>query len=174
VIRTTEAERVKVDGKWEVKRKAVRHIECVYLAPITTTTESATTTTTEGATTTTIESPTTTTTEPFIYDQATTIKYDSFLSYTEEIGGLYYATEDADLTITGYSLSPAAGTVDFYDANGDLICSGVVPNSFLGTVVSCGSVGLAAAPPTPISAIYSGTQFGYDDGYGTSYAGSST
>jgi hypothetical protein len=174
VIRTTEAERVKVVGKWEMKRKAVWHIECVYVAPITITTESPTTTTTESPTTTTTESPTTTTTEPFIYDQATTIKYDSFLSYTEEIGGLYYATEDADLTITGYSLSPAAGTVDFYDANGDLICSGVVPNSFLGTVVSCGSVGLAAATPTPISAVYSGTQFGYDDGYGTSYAGSST
>ena len=133
-----------------------------------------TTTTTVPPTTTTTVSPVTTTTETQIYDQPTTLFYDGFLSYVEELGGLFYATEDADLTITAYpSLSPAAGTVDFYDANGSFICSGVVPNSFLGTVVSCEGVGLAAAPPTPIRAVYSGTQFGYDDGYGTSYAGSS-
>jgi hypothetical protein len=119
-------------------------------------------------------SPATTTTETQIYDQATTISYDGFLSFNEELGGLFYATEDADLTITAYSsLSPEAGTVTFYDASGRLICIGVVPDSIFGTVVSCGSGGLAAAPPTPISAVYSGTQFGYDDGYGTSYAGAS-
>jgi hypothetical protein len=77
---------MKIDGKWEAVHKVVRYIECVYVAPITTATEA----------------PVTTTTEPFIYDQATTVEYDSFLSNTEEIDGLYYATEVADLTINGY------------------------------------------------------------------------
>jgi hypothetical protein len=131
-----------------------------------------TTTTTVLSPTTTI--PVTTTTETQIYDQPTTLFYDGFLSYVEESGGLFDATEDADLTITAYpSLSPEAGTVTFYDASGSPVCIGVVPDSIFGTVVSCGSVGLSAAPPTPIRAVYSGTQFGYDDGYGTSYAGGS-
>jgi len=149
-------------------------IEAGRLPPTTTTAVSPTTTTTVIPVTTTTVIPVTTTTETQIYDQPTTLFYDGFLSYTEEIGGLFYATEDADLTITAYpSLSPEAGTVTFYDASGRFICVGVVPDLILGTVVSCEGVGLAAAPPTPITAVYSGTQFGYDDGYGTSYAGSS-
>jgi hypothetical protein len=153
--------------RWTIK-------EARIVPPTTTTAASPTTTTTVFPVTTTTVIPVTTTTETQIYDQPTTLFYDGFLSYNEEIGGLWYATEDADLTITVYpSLSPAAGTVDFYNANGNFICSGVVPNSFLGTVVSCEGIGLAAAPPTPIRAVYSGTQLGYDDGYGTSYAGSS-
>jgi len=152
---------------WTVK-------EARSVPPTTTTTVSPATTTTVSPVTTTTAVPVTTTTETQIYDQPTTLFYDGFLSYVEEIGGLFYATEDADLTITAYpSISPEAGTVTFYDASGRLICVGVVPDSILGTVVSCGSVGLAVAPPTPIRAVYSGTQSGYDDGYGTSYAGSS-
>jgi hypothetical protein len=61
--------------------------------------------------------------------------------------------------------------VNFYDASDNFICMGVVSSSAFDTVVSCGSVELEVAPPTPISAVYSGTQSGYDDGYGTSYAG---
>lgn len=153
--------------RWTVK-------EAGRVPPTTTTTASPTTTTTVSPVTTTTAVPVTTTTETKVYDQPTTLFYDSFLSYVEEIGGLFYATEDADLTISAYpSLSPEAGTVTFYDANGRLICVGVVPNSILGTVVSCEAVGLAAAPPTPIRAVYSGTQSGYDDGHGTSYAGAS-
>lgn len=173
-MRATEVEKVRSDGKWKLVHKVVRYTECVYVAPITTTTEAPVTTTTEMSVTTTTEAPVTTTTEPFIYDQATTVEYDSFLSYTEEIGGLYYATEYADLNIDGYSLSPGGGVVSFYDANGDLVCMGAVSSSPFETVASCEAVGLAAAPPTPISAVYSGTQLGYDDGYGTSYAGSSS
>jgi hypothetical protein len=125
-------------------------------------------------TTTTTESPITTTTETQIYDQPTNLSYDGFASYVEELGGLFYATEDADLTITAYpSLSPESGTVTFYDAGGVIICTGEVPNTILGTVVGCGSGGLAVTPPTPIRAVYSGTQSGYNDGYGTSYAGAS-
>jgi hypothetical protein len=133
-----------------------------------------TTTSTVPPTTATTEGPVTTTTETQIYDQPTNLSYDGFASYVEELGGLFYATEDADLSITAYpSLSPEAGTVTFYDASGKIICIGQVPNTILGTVVSCGSGGLTAAPATPITAVYSGTQFGYDDGYGTSYAGAS-
>ena len=152
---------------WTVK-------EASRVPPTTATTVSPATSTIVSPVTTTTVIPATTTTETQVYDQPTTLFYDGFLSYVEEIGGLFYATEDADLTITAYpSLSPEAGTVTFYDASGRLICVGVVPNSILGTVVSCGSVGLAVTPPTPIRAVYSGTQSGYDDGYGTSYTGSS-
>jgi len=153
--------------RWTVK-------EAGRVPPTTTTTTAPTTTTSVSPVTTTTAVPVTTTTETQVYDQPTTLFYDGFLSYVEEIGGLFYATEDADLTISAHpSLSPEAGTVTFFDASGRFICVGVVPDSILGTVGSCGSVGLAVAPPTPITAVYSGTQFGYDDGYGTSYAGSS-
>ena len=142
-------------------------IETVRQPPTTTTT------TTVPPTTTTTNNAVTTTTETQTYDQPTNLFYDGFLSSVEEIGGLFHVTEDADLTITAYpSLSPEAGTVTFTDASGRVICTGEVPNTILGTVVSCGSVGLAVAPPTPVTAAYSGTQVGYDDGYGTSYAGS--
>jgi hypothetical protein len=138
------------------------------------TTPSTTTTTSTLLTTTTTVSPATTTTETQIYDQPTTLYYDGFLSSVEELGGLYYATEDADLTITAYpSLSPEAGTVTFYDASESVICVGEVPGTILGTVVSCESVGLAVPPSAQVTAVYSGTQLGYEDGYGTSYGGSS-
>jgi hypothetical protein len=133
-----------------------------------------TTTTVIAVTTTTTQTPVTTTTETQIYDQGVTLSYDGFLSFNETLGGQVYATEDADLTITGYSLSPAAGTVKFFDEDGILICSAAVPTDYFDTVVSCGSGPLAVAPPTPIRAVYSGTQVGYDDGFGTSYAGATS
>ena len=71
------------------------------------------------------------------------------------------------------SLTPGGGTVDFFDSYGRLICSAVVdPNVFM-TVPSCEGVDLPYAPLGPITVIYSGTQFGSNDGHGTSYAGSS-
>ena len=131
------------------------------------------TTTTTRPVTTTTNAPTTTTTETQIINQQTTIYYDGFLSYNEQLSGLFYANEDADLTITGLSLSPGGGTVSFYDANGSFICSGGVDSNPFATVVSCQSgFGYAVAPPTPIRAVYSGTLSGYDDGHGTWYAGS--
>ena len=150
------------------KTTTTKHWSVVQMGKVETTT-----TTAANRVTTTMVVPVTTTTEMQIFDQATTFSYDGFLSYTEEIGGLFYATEDSDLTITGYLLSPGGGTVTFYDANGSYIRTGVVDSNVFETVVSCEGLGLAADPPTPSSAIHSGTQGGYNDGHGTSYAGSS-
>ncbi len=119
-------------------------------------------------------SPVTTTTVTHIFDQATSIDYFAFGSYNVTIGNLVNATEYADLTITGLSLSPGGGTVSFYDEFGNFICTGIVDTNEFQTVTGCVGVGLATAPVTPIRAVYSGTQFGYNDGHGTSYAGAST
>ena len=166
--------RIYMDGKWEVKNVLGRYVECAYVTPVTTTSApSVTTTTGPPPTTTTTLAPVTTTTETQIYDQPVTLEYDSFLSYNETLGGQVYAMEDADLNINGHELSPAAGTVSFYDLSDSLICSAAVPTDYFETVVSCESGALAVAPPTPIRVVYSGTQVGYDDGHGTSYAGAS-
>ena len=157
VVRSVVAQRVDVNGKREVKNKVEHHIECVYVASVTTTTAT----------------PVTTTTEVQIYDQATSIDYFAFGSYNVTIGNLVNATEYADLTITGLPLSPGGGTVSFYDEFGNFICTGTVDTNEFQTVTGCIGVGLASAPATPISAVYSGTQFGYNDGHGTFYAGSS-
>ncbi|HVA99662.1 MAG TPA: hypothetical protein VNE42_00135 [Acidimicrobiales bacterium] len=154
-----------MNGKREVKNKVEHHIECVYVASVTTTTATPVTTTTA--------TPVTTTTEVQIYDQATSIDYFAFGSYNVTIGNLVNATEYADLTITGLPLSPGGGTVSFYDEFGNFICTGTVDTNEFQTVTGCIGVGLASAPATPISAVYSGTQFGYNDGHGTFYAGSS-
>ena len=157
------AARVKVDGTWKVEHKKVRYVECVYVAPKKPAPPTTTTTTTTP--------PVTTTTEPQIFDQAVNLLYDAFLSYY----GSGYAHEWAELTIGLYpALSPGGGTVSFYDANDDFICQVTVPMFpiILNTVVGCTNLtALATAPPTPLRVIYSGTQNGYDDGYGTSYAG---
>lgn len=163
------SKRTYVEGKWEVKSVRGRYIECVYVALVTPTTAPTVTTTT-----TTTLAPVTTTTETQIYDQPVTLEYDSFLSYNETLGGEVYVTEDADLNIDGQALSPGAGTVSFYDVTDSLICTAAVPTDYFDTVVSCGSGPLAVAPPTPIRVVYSGTQVGYDDGYGSSYAGASS
>jgi hypothetical protein len=115
----------------------------------------------------------TTTTVTQIFDQATSIDYFAFGSYNVTIGNLVNATEYADLTITGLPLSPGGGTVSFYDELGNFVCTGTVDTNEFQTVTGCVGIGLASAPATPIRVVYSGTQFGYDDGYGTSYAGSS-
>jgi hypothetical protein len=168
------AKRIFVDGKWKHENVRGRYVECIYVTPVTTTSGApATTTTGVDPTTTTTVAPVTTTTETEIYDQPVTLEYDSFLSYNESLGGKVYATEDADLNINGLALSPAAGTVTFYDAADSVICMAAVPTDYFDTVVSCGSGALTTAPPTPVRAVYSGTQDGYDDGYGTSYAGAS-
>ena len=191
-IKVVQAVRVKVQGKWIIEHKSVRLIECVYVppvinstvttttaAPVTTTTAAPVTTTTATSVTTTTAAPVTTTTAApvsttTIYDQATTIIYNSFSSYTQVIGSRYYATEYAELTITGLSLSPAAGTVDFYDGYGIFICSGNVDANYFQTTVTCEGMSLATNPVMPIRDVYSGTQFGYNDGHGASYAGSSS
>jgi hypothetical protein len=164
-----------VDGKWKQENVRGRYVECAYVTSVTSTTGVAPVTTTTGValTTTTTLPSVTTTTETQIYDQPVTLEYDSFLSYNETLGGKVYATEDADLNINGQVVSPAAGTVSFYDVTDSLICTSAVPTDYFETVVSCGSGALTVAPPTPILVVYSGTQVGYDDGHGTSYAGAS-
>jgi len=168
------SKRIFVGGTWVQKQVRGRYVECAYVSPVTTTTAPPVATTTSAPPTTTTSVPVTTTTETQLFDQPVTIEYDSFLSYNETLGGHVYATVDADITITGLALSPAAGTVSFYDVSDSLICSAAVPTDYFETVVSCGSGPLAVAPPTPITAVYSGTQSGYDDGFGTSYGGASS
>ena len=119
---------------------------------------------------TTTQPPVTTTSEQQIYDQATTTSFDGFLSLNPELGGVFFATEYAVVTITGSSISPGAGTVSFFDPNGSFVCTGELPISQFDPLVSCGSSsGLASATPAPIRGVYSSTQSGYDDGSGTSY-----
>lgn len=187
-VRSRQARRVKVEGKWIVKLRIVRVAECVYRIPVTTTsvspvditTSTVTTTTTGPVTTTTTSpvtttttSPVTTTTEMQIYDQPTTIVYDNSASFNEVINGHINYIEVAELTITGTSQSPGGGAIGFYDANGTIFCGAIVPMINLTTVISCDSGPIAAAPLTPITVDFYGTQDGYDYGNGSSYAPSS-
>lgn len=119
-----------------------------------------------------ITRPTSTTTEPQIYDQATQVEFGSD-SNNLETDGVYYPIEDAGVIVAGSGGSefPGAGTITFTDASGRVICSTQVVADL---VTGCEGSPVASPPPNPITAYYSGTQAGVDDGAGASYAPSST
>ena len=77
----------------------------------------------------------------------------------------------ATVTIVGSaSLSPDLGFVDFFDANGPLIChAGVGPSDF----VECTGYAWSMTNPMPVTVGYAGTIFGADDGLGSVYSRSS-
>lgn len=85
---------------------------------------------------------------------------------------MYYPIEDAGVIVAGSGGSefPGAGTITFTDASGQVICSAQVVADL---VAGCTGSPVASPPPNPITAYYSGTQVGVDDGAGSSYAPSS-
>lgn len=124
----------------------------------------------------TIHSTTTTTTERTVYDQATAVGAISSSFNVEQCTGdgvaQYTPHEQASVNVVGSVLSPGAGTVVFTDALGRYICTGQVT----WPIGSTGCIGTTStsAPRNPVTATYSGTQSGNDDGLGTSYGGSTS
>jgi hypothetical protein len=118
-----------------------------------------------------ITRPTPTTTEPQIYDQPTQVEFSSD-SYNLETAGVYYPIEDAGVIVTGSggSAFPGGGSITFTDASGRVICSTQVVADL---VAGCEGSPVASPPPNPVTAYYSGTQAGVDDGAGSTYAPSS-
>lgn len=112
----------------------------------------------------------TTTTERQVYNQPTVTTVASSFNQSQFSGG-YLPYEQATVKIQGLVLSPEAGVVTFTDALGEVICSAGVASP-LG-VVGCSGTVQRTPPPNPVTATYSGTQFGTDDGLGTSYGPSS-
>jgi hypothetical protein len=92
--------------------------------------------------------------------------------YTDTyINGSYYPLASATVSVVGQgSLSPEAGTVTFFDAQGGFICQATVDSA--GTV-ECGGFSFPSPMPAPATGNYSGTNVGVNDGAGTVYAPSS-
>lgn len=119
-----------------------------------------------------INRPTPTTAEPQIYDQATQVIFSSD-SFNQAVADVYYPNEDAGVVVAGSNETefPGAGTITFTDAEGKVICSTQVVADL---EAGCTGSPVSSPPPNPITAYYSGTQAGLDDGAGSSYAPSST
>lgn len=110
----------------------------------------------------------TTTTQPQVYAQPTTT---SVIYADPLISGEYTALVGATVTVNGQgSLSPGSGVVAFFDANGVLLCEAAVGSS---DFVECSGYPSSTPNPVPITADYSGTNIGVNDGIGTVYAKSS-
>ena len=110
-----------------------------------------------------------TTTQPQEVAQSTITRFSS-ASYNQVVDTTYYPTEIAivqDATGQDY---PEAGTMTFTDANGSIICTAQVEVEFAS---ECTGSGRSSPPPNPITANYSGTNTGFNDGLGSRYASSS-
>jgi len=70
-------------------------------------------------------------------------------------------------------LSPGAGTIQFFDAAGNFICNAQIPLDSQATLISCSGGPFTSAPAEPLTAFYSGTSSGFNDGRGASYGSSS-
>jgi hypothetical protein len=110
--------------------------------------------------------------------------FDSSDSWTFTGGTAFspvvWSDEYAYVKIAGTTLSPGAGTVTFTDALGRKICSVTVYPGEGDTQLFCNTLGPSGQLPTtvfyptnPITATYSGTSRGTNDGLGTDYAASS-
>jgi len=117
-----------------------------------------------------IRSVSSTTTQPQDLEQAT-ITTISFESYNQVIVTTYYPTEIASVQDASGPYSPEAGVVTFTDATGRMICTAQVQGAFPS---ECTGSARSSPPPNPITAHYSGTNIGFDDGLGSWYAPSST
>ena len=111
----------------------------------------------------------TTATQPQDSAQTTITKF-SAASYNQVVVTTYYPTEIATVQDATGADYPEAGTVTFTDATGSTICTAQVEVQFAS---ECTGSGRNSPPPNPITANYSGTTTGFNDGLGSWYASSS-
>ena len=112
--------------------------------------------------------PTTTTTQPQVTEQATITVFSS-ASYNQLVVTTYYPIEIATVEVAASPgvYYPGSGTVTFTDATGSQIC---VANVEVDFAPQCVGGGRSSPPPNPITAHYSGTDSGTNDGLGSWYA----
>jgi hypothetical protein len=117
----------------------------------------------------TIHSPSPPTTISYVPQATTTTISPS--SFNQVIVGSVYPIEEATVIVNGqaFPVTPGAGSVVFTDAAGVVICAALV--SAVPQVECTGSV-RSSAPPNPVTATYTGTSFGVNDGIGSEYASS--
>jgi len=115
-----------------------------------------------------IRSVPTTTTQPQQTEQATITTFSS-QSYNQVVVTTYYPIEIATVQDASGPYSPEAGAVTFTDATGSTICTAQVQVDFSS---ECTGSGRSSPPPNPITAHYSGTNVGFNDGLGSWYASS--
>ena len=70
-------------------------------------------------------------------------------------------------------LSPKRGTVDFYDSDGNEICSLSIPPTTTATLLSCTGGPFPEPPVSLITGVYSGTPAVVNDGHGGIFSSSS-
>ena len=110
----------------------------------------------------------TTTTQPQETQQATITTFSS-QSYNQVVATTYYPIEIATVQVASGPYYPGAGVVTFKDATGSTICTAQVQLDFAS---ECTGSGRSSPPPNPITAYYSGTNVGLNDGLGSWYASS--
>jgi hypothetical protein len=105
--------------------------------------------------------------------QATTTVVSSN-SFNQVIAGHYFPQEYATVTVNGEpGASPGGGGVTFTDAAGAVICGTVVSVVATFTGVRCTGAARNTPPVNPVTATYTGTNLGSNDGIGYVYASSS-
>ena len=106
--------------------------------------------------------------------QATTMLFDAPSSYysvalsggyTVQMAGLL----SVDQVYATQLVSPGAGIVSFTDATGATLCQVTVPPTPVAALLQCSGGPYASPPVNPITAHYSGTNAGLDDGSGVVY-----
>lgn len=107
--------------------------------------------------------------------QATTMLFDSPLSYYSVAPSGGYTVQMTGLlsVVQAYTTqlaSPGAGIVSFTDATGATLCQVTVPPMPVSELLQCTGGPYTSPPVNPITAHYSGTNAGLDDGSGVVYA----
>lgn len=107
--------------------------------------------------------------------QATTMLFDAPLSYYSVTPSGGYTVQMAGLlsVVQAYAIqlaSPGAGVVSFTDATGATLCQVTVPPTSVSELLQCTGGPYASPPVNPITAHYSGTNAGLNDGSGVVYA----
>ncbi len=107
--------------------------------------------------------------------QFTEMLFDSAMSYYWTAPGGGYDVQLAGLltvmqTYSNQLTSPGAGTISFTDATGATLCQVSVPQTPVAQVLQCTGGPFSSAPSGFITASYSGTSIGIDDGNGVVYA----
>jgi hypothetical protein len=117
----------------------------------------------------TITSPPTQPTETLVSPALSYYQETADGQYTVTAGVLVSVIQSFDIQL----LSPGGGTITVSDAAGNVLCQINVPAAPTATALSCTGGPFATPPQNPITASYSGTSAGNNDGQGTSYSGSS-
>ena len=107
--------------------------------------------------------------------QATTMLFDAAMSYYSLTPSGGYTVQMAGLlsvvqTYATQLASPGAGVVSFTDATGATLCQVTVPPTPVSELLQCTGGPYSSPPVNPITAHYSGTNAGLDDGSGVVYA----